>query len=66
MNRFIDIHAHILPGVDDGPSTLEESVEMARIAAGDNIVTMVDNQWLILVYKTAWFTAYDSMIRYRI
>jgi protein-tyrosine phosphatase len=28
----IDLHAHILPGVDDGPASLEESVELARAA----------------------------------
>ena len=30
-----DLHAHILPGVDDGPATIEESVEIARIAAAN-------------------------------
>lgn len=30
---MIDIHSHILPGLDDGPRTLEESVAMLRIAA---------------------------------
>lgn len=30
---MIDIHSHILSGVDDGPATLEESVAMVRIAA---------------------------------
>jgi len=38
---MIDIHTHILPGVDDGPSTLEESLEMARIAVRDGIRIMV-------------------------
>ena len=28
-----DLHAHILPGVDDGARTMEEAVVMARIAA---------------------------------
>ncbi|OUP64776.1 hypothetical protein B5F13_07100 [Drancourtella sp. An177] len=30
MNRFIDMHCHILPGVDDGSQTPEETKEMLR------------------------------------
>ncbi len=30
---FVDIHSHILHGLDDGAKTLDESVEMLRIAA---------------------------------
>ena len=30
---MIDIHCHILPDIDDGASSLEESLEMARMAA---------------------------------
>src|SRR5438045_1035090 len=32
----IDLHCHILPGVDDGPPTLEETLALARtqVAAG--------------------------------
>jgi protein-tyrosine phosphatase len=30
-----EIHFHLLPGVDDGPSTLEETVELARAAVAD-------------------------------
>jgi protein-tyrosine phosphatase len=33
----IDLHSHILPGVDDGPATLEESLEIARRAAADGV-----------------------------
>ena len=32
---MIDLHSHVLPGVDDGAVSLEESVEMARTAAAD-------------------------------
>jgi len=33
---FTDLHCHILPGVDDGPSTMEESLDyaMTAVAAG--------------------------------
>ena len=32
QDNMIDIHAHILPGVDDGARTMEESVELAVMA----------------------------------
>ena len=38
---MIDIHCHILPGIDDGPATLAEAVRMARIAVKDGIHTVV-------------------------
>ncbi len=38
---MIDLHCHILPGIDDGARTLEEAVEMARIAAAEGISTIV-------------------------
>ena len=38
---MIDIHCHILPGIDDGPSQLSESVRMAEIAVADGIHTIV-------------------------
>jgi protein-tyrosine phosphatase len=33
----IDLHSHILPGLDDGPQRDRDSVEMARLAAADGI-----------------------------
>lgn len=33
--HLIDIHAHFLPGVDDGPETLEDALQMAQMAVGD-------------------------------
>ena len=38
---MIDIHSHILPGLDDGASTWEDSLQMARLAVEDGIHTMV-------------------------
>jgi protein-tyrosine phosphatase len=37
---LIDLHSHILPGVDDGARTIEESVEIARAAVADGIEAM--------------------------
>jgi protein-tyrosine phosphatase len=33
----IDLHAHLLPGLDDGAQTLEESREIARAAVADGV-----------------------------
>ncbi len=38
---MIDLHAHILPGLDDGAESLEESVEMCRISYEDGVRTIV-------------------------
>ena len=38
---MIDIHSHILPGIDDGAGDLEEALEMARLAVADGIRVMV-------------------------
>ena len=38
---MIDLHCHILPAVDDGPGSLEESLSMAEIAVKDGIHTIV-------------------------
>ena len=37
---MIDLHCHILPGVDDGSSSMEESLEMARIMAEQGFDTL--------------------------
>lgn len=39
QNR-IDYHCHILPGLDDGPATLSESLEMARALAAAGFATV--------------------------
>ena len=38
---MIDVHSHILPGVDDGSSSVEESLEMLRQEAAQGITRVV-------------------------
>jgi len=36
-----DLHCHILPGIDDGPATLDASVAIARAAVSDGVQRVV-------------------------
>jgi protein-tyrosine phosphatase len=38
---MVDIHCHILPGLDDGPDSFEESLQMAEMAIEDGITHVV-------------------------
>lgn len=38
---MIDLHCHILPGMDDGSGSLEESIEMAAMAADQGVEHIV-------------------------
>lgn len=40
-NGYIDIHAHILPGVDDGSGSMEETIRMLKIALEQGIGTII-------------------------
>lgn len=37
MGVYIDIHSHILPGLDDGPQDFDTSIQMLRQASADGI-----------------------------
>jgi protein-tyrosine phosphatase len=39
--RVIDLHCHVLPGLDDGPRTMSASLKMARAAVGLGVETIV-------------------------
>lgn len=41
MNNFVDIHSHILPGLDDGAQDVHESLKMAAEAANNGITDMI-------------------------
>ena len=36
-DRMVDIHCHMIPGIDDGARDLEQAIQMARIATDDGI-----------------------------
>lgn len=37
---MIDLHCHLLPGIDDGPATLPEALALARLSADQGITTV--------------------------
>lgn len=39
--RRVDLHSHVVPGVDDGARTMEDSLELARAAVADGTGTLV-------------------------
>ena len=41
QSNYIDIHSHILPGVDDGPETMEETIRMLEMAVKEGISTII-------------------------
>jgi protein-tyrosine phosphatase len=46
----IDLHCHLLPGLDDGPTSIPEALAMARVAAASGTTTIVatphiDHRW---------------------
>lgn len=49
---MIDLHCHILPGVDDGPATIDDSIAVARAAAAAGTRTLVATSHVSFEYQT--------------
>ena len=49
---MIDLHSHLLPGIDDGPATIGDSVEMARAAWESGTRAMVCTPHMVDSYPT--------------
>lgn len=41
VSPVIDLHCHILPGIDDGPATLQDTLALARAAVAAGTATIV-------------------------
>ena len=54
---YTDIHFHLLPGVDDGPATLDESVELAAAAFAEGTRTIVATSHV----RSDFFTAVEEL-----
>lgn len=49
---MIDLHTHVLPGIDDGCRTLDDSIELARAAASEGITTLAATPHVSFEYPT--------------
>lgn len=59
MGPIVDVHCHVLPGVDDGPSEEEESLAMLRLAYGQGVRKMI----LTPHYRRAYFETSRDAVR---
>ena len=48
---MVDIHCHILPGLDDGADTIETSIQMAEMAIADGVTHVVGTPHANSTYK---------------
>ena len=59
MNKYIDIHSHLIPQFDDGPKDYRESLEMLQQAADQGITdvfaTSHFNEWIPETAETEYF-----------
>ena len=60
--KMVDMHCHILPGVDDGSRDVDESLEMLRIAEKSGIEKMI----LTPHYKESHHNASIETLRSRL
>jgi protein-tyrosine phosphatase len=41
VSQCVDVHCHVLPGIDDGPKNLDESLTLCRSLMRDGITTVI-------------------------
>ncbi|MFZ0728400.1 MAG: CpsB/CapC family capsule biosynthesis tyrosine phosphatase [Desulfobacterales bacterium] len=56
---MIDLHSHILPGIDDGPQTLEESIDMAKAFSANGYTVAAATPHMIP--GTTWMPSADRI-----
>ena len=61
FSEFIDIHTHILPGLDDGPQDMQGSIAIARCYAKLGITTIVATPHFLP--GTAWAPTKEQVLK---
>ncbi len=64
-DNMTDIHAHIIPGIDDGSPDMMESLEMARIAVESGIRKMISTPHFNLPWDKDPYTKKEILGRLR-
>ncbi|HTR90037.1 MAG TPA: CpsB/CapC family capsule biosynthesis tyrosine phosphatase [Solirubrobacteraceae bacterium] len=62
---MIDLHSHVLPGLDDGPETLADSLELARAALAAGTHTLVATPHLNRLYDVDAAIATEAVAKLR-
>ncbi len=62
---MIDLHSHLLPGIDDGPRTTDDSLEMARVALAAGITDVVCTPHMSQRYPTPVEWMAESVVELR-
>src|SRR5690606_9286370 len=57
----IDLHSHVLPGVDDGPRTVEGSIELAKAAAESATTELVATPHVTWDIPTSAATVHEGV-----
>jgi protein-tyrosine phosphatase len=52
--RIVDIHVHLIPGVDDGPADIESTLELLRVAHQNGVRTLVATPHMFLEPFDLW------------
>ena len=73
MSGYVDLHCHLLPGVDDGARTLADAMEMARALVEVGVATVAVSPharagcapWYLLTSSSAPFSGAAKMLRDR-
>jgi protein-tyrosine phosphatase len=48
--RSVDVHCHCLPGLDDGPETMDDALDLCRALVDDGVTTVVATPHQLGVY----------------